>query len=290
MKNQVSWVLIWMCGVVVGSNVALPRGNARQMQYPFSATMTESGVVFVADTHASAIWRFENGELEKYFEASKEYRTPLNRPQCVALDPGGDLLVGDSATSDVYRFDDAGNPVPLTGGKLGIPRAIVVTPGGDLMVADRESHCIWKVPVDDGEPERFAAVQGVIGMCGDKDGTLWVTSGRKPKLQKISPDGQINAVVTDAPFQLPQEVAIDDSETVFVADNYAKTIWKIDPGQKPVPWVTGDPLVSPIGVTWTGDKLIVTDPRAKAVFQVDASGKITQRVPADWPKRIHSAH
>ncbi|MFO7903697.1 MAG: NHL repeat-containing protein [Pirellulaceae bacterium] len=280
MKNQMSRVLIWMCGVAVGSNVALPRGQAQRMQYPFAATMAENGVVFVADSHAPAIWAFENGELEKYFEASKDYRTPLNRPQCLALDPDGNLLVGDSATREVYRFDDAGNPVPLTDGKIGIPRAIVVMPGGDLMVTDRELHCIWKVPADGGVPERFAAVQGVIGMCGDDDGNLWVTSGRKPKLRKITPDGETNAVVTDGPFQFPQEVAIDDSNTVFVADNYAKTIWKISPGRKPVPWVEGDPLVSPIGVTWTGDKLIVTDPHAKAVFQVDDSGTVTQLVPA----------
>lgn len=287
MKNQMCrglmwmrWVLIWVCGVSLGSHVALPPAKAQQMQYPFSATSTKSGVVFVVDTHASAVWRFENGELEKYFEASKEYRTPLNCPQCVTLDADGNLLGGDSATREACRFDDAGNPRPLTDGKIGIPRAIVVMPGGDLMVTDRELHCIWKVPADGGLPERFAAVQGVIGMCGDKDGNLWVTSGRKPKLRKISPDGQINAVVADGPFQFPQEVAIDDSKTVFVADNYAKTIWKISPGQEPVPWVEGDPLVSPVGVSWTGDTLMVTDAHAKALFEVDASGNVTQLVPA----------
>ena len=116
------------------------------MQYPISAVAAADGTIYVADTIAPAIWKIKAGKIEKYFEGSKKYRTPMNRPCCLAIDGGGKLLVGDSATREVYRFDDAGKPTPLTKGKIGIPRAIVVMPGGDLMVTDQELHCIWKVP------------------------------------------------------------------------------------------------------------------------------------------------
>jgi len=49
--------------------------------------------------------------------------------RCVAAgiyDDQGKLLAGDSATREVYRFDEAGNPVPLTKGKIGIATAIAV--------------------------------------------------------------------------------------------------------------------------------------------------------------------
>lgn len=274
-------IVIWICGILLSGVVAPSMGRAQEMQYPFCSTVTEGGTIFIADTHAPAMWEFQSGTLEQYFDGSKTYRTPLNRPQCVAVGPDGHLLAGDSATREVYRFDQAGQPVPLTDGKIGIPRAVAVMPDGNLMVTDRELHCIWNLPADGGTPKRFANVQGIIGMCADSDGNLWVTSGRTPKLRRISPDGKSTGVVDDAPFQFPQEVAIDRSGTVFVADNYAKTIWKIAPGTDPVAWVEGDPLVSPVGVACAGDKLFVTDPHAKAVFEVDASRNVTQLIPAD---------
>ena len=33
--------------------------------------------------------------------------------------------------------------------------------------------------------------------------------------------------------------------------------------------VAGDPLVGPVGITRAGDKLLIADPKAKAVFQVE---------------------
>ena len=61
---------------------------------------------------------------------------------------------------------------------------------------------------------------------------------------------------------------------------FTKTIWKIPLGGEPAKLAEGDPLVRPAGITRSGDKLIVTDPRAKAVFQIDMSGKVTKLAPA----------
>ena len=85
--------------------------------------------------------------------------------------------------------------------------------------------------------------------------------------------------MSDGPLEFPQDVTVDDAKNVFVADNYAKTIWKIAEGKAPEKFVTGDPLISPVGITRLGDKLIVTDPRAKALFQIDSDGKITKISP-----------
>ncbi len=280
MKNRIYQLLICVCAVTWSLNAALPAGNAQEMQYPISAAAAEDGTVYVADTKTPAIWKIKDGKLEMYFEGSKKYRTPMNRPRCLAIDGDGRLLVGDSATREVYRFDETGKPMPLTEGKIGIPRAIVVMPSGDLMVTDQELHCIWKVPAAGGVPEKFVAVPGVIAMCADKEGDLWVTSAPKHDLRKISPDGKIENVITDGPFQFPQEVAVDDAKTVYIADNYAKAIWKVPLGKAPVKLAEGAPLVSPAAITRSGDKLIVTDPHAKAVFQIDASGKVSKLAPA----------
>ena len=65
-------------------------------------------------------------------------------------------------------------------------------------------------------------------------------------------------------------------KTAFVTDGYSKAVWKIPPGGKPEKWVSGDPLVNPVGLTWKKDNLLVVDPRANAVFEVTPDGKVTK--------------
>ena len=47
------------------------------------------------------------------------------------------------------------------------------------------------------------------------------------------------------------------------------------PDGKPEKWAAGEPLVNPVGLDWRDDNLLVVDPRAKGVFQIDADGKIS---------------
>ncbi len=180
----------------------------------------------------------------------------------------------------MYRFDGAGKPEPLTQGSVGIPRTIVVLPSGELLVADQELHCIWKIPGSGGKPQRWVAVPGLVCMCADSDGVLWVTGGPKQHLRKITPDGKIEDVVTKGPFQFPQEIVVDESQNLLIADNYAKAIWRVVPGQQPEKLVEGAPLVNPTGISRGAGGLLITDPRAQAIFQVDADGKLTKLAPS----------
>jgi hypothetical protein len=61
----------------------------------------------------------------------------------------------------------------------------------------------------------------------------------------------------------------------YVCDTYAKSVWKVTAG-KPAKWLTGDPLVSPVGMAWLGSDLILADPRAKAVIRVNPEGKASK--------------
>ena len=279
MKYPIRQWAIFAGSIIVACLFVARGACAEEMQYPVAAAVAQDGTIFVADINAPAIWKIKDGKIEKYFEGSKKFRTPLNRPRCLAIDENGKLLAGDSATREVYRFDDSGKPVPLTKGNIGIPRSIAVLPNGELMVSDQELHCIWKVPAAGGDPVKLVDVPGIIALCVDKDGELWLTSGPKNALQRVSPDGKIENVVTESPILFPQDVAVDDAKTVYIADNYSKAIWKVVAGQAPEKLVEGDPLVGPVGITRSGDKLIVTDPRAKAVFQIDAAGKLTKIAP-----------
>jgi sugar lactone lactonase YvrE len=200
----------------------------------------------------------------------------LNAVRCVALDKTGSLLAGDSATREVYRFGDDGKPVPLTNGGIGIPMGITVDSKGQLLVADLELHRIWKVPAEGGEPEQLAEVPAPRGVCIDDDDNLWVVSHGKDHVVRVSPDGKVETVVKGRPFQFPHTIVLDQDKTAYVCDGYAKAVWKVPPGGEPAKWVSGEPLVNPVGLAQRGDGLLVVDPRANAVFEVDATGKPTK--------------
>lgn len=247
-----------------------------ELQYPL-AIAVQGETVYLADRNLPGIWKSENGKLSVYFQASKKFRTPLNAPRCLAVDKQGRLYAGDSATREVYRFTAEGKPEPLTEGTIGIPMGIAVTADGDLLVSDLEVHRIWKVTLSDEKPrtETYAEVAAPSGVCLDGDGRLWVVSRGTNAVYRVAADKKVDVVVSGRAFEFPHAVLVDGEGTAFVSDGYAKAIWKVPAKGQPEQWVAGEPLVNPVGLAWQNDNLLVVDPRAKAVFQVDRDAKVS---------------
>ena len=265
----------------VGLLVAIASPAMAQMQYPLAITAAESGELYVADRELPGVWRADSGKLSVYFQGSKKFRTPLNAVRCLALDRSGALLAGDSSTREIYRFDKDAKPVPLTSGGIGIPMGIAVNSQGEIFVSDLELHRVVKVPDQGGKPELLAEVQAPRGVWIDGQDRLWVVCQEKNRqLVRIAPDGKVETVVEGRPFQFPHTVVVGSDNWAYVTDGYAKADWRIAPGEKPQKWFSGDPLVNPVGMFMGKSGLLVVNPHAKAVFQVDASGK---------PKRLDLA-
>lgn len=256
------------------SALASVRPVTAQMLYPLSAVAGEAGTIYVADRNLPGIWKIENGKLSRFFEGSKRYRTPLYAVRCVILDKAGALLVGDTATREVYRFGSDGKPAPLTNGGIGMPMSIAVNSKGDLLVADLELHRIVKVPAAGGKPESVAEVNAPRGLAIDGDDNLWVVS--PDKIVRVTPDGKLETVVEGRPFLFPHNIAVAPDKTAYVTDGYAQAVWKIPPGGQPEKWVSGEPLVNPVGLSWRGANLLVVDPRANAVLEITPDGKIAK--------------
>jgi len=245
------------------------------MEYPLGLAVTESGAFYVADRNLPGVWRADGTDLSLYFKGSKQFRTPLNAIRCLAIDGSGSLLAGDSATREVYRFDGDGKPVPLTDCGIGIPMGIAVDSKGQILVSDLELHRIWKVPKEGGKPVLVAEVPAPRGVCIDSKDHLWVVSHGKNQLVRVAPDGAVETVVEGRPFQFPHAVVLGTDNAAYVCDGYAKAIWKVASGEKPKKWVSGEPLINPVGMAWQDDSLLVVDPHAKTVFPVDPNGKVT---------------
>jgi len=254
----------------------VPKSATAQMEYPLSIAVAESGKLYIADRNLPGVWQIDGSDLSTLFKGSILFRTPLNAVRCVALDKNGSVLAGDSATREVYRLGEDVEPTPLTDGGIGIPMGIAVDSKGQLLVADLELHRIWKVPAQGGKPEQLAEVQAPRGVCIDDDDNLWVVSHGKDQIVRVSPSGEVETVVKGRPFQFPHTIVVGKDKTAYVCDGYAKAIWKVPLGGKPAKWVSGEPLVNPVGLARHGDGLLVVDPRANAVFEIDAAGKSTK--------------
>src|SRR5262245_50604710 len=130
--------------------------HADELQYPLSVAAGKDGVIYVADKDMHGIWKISAGKLEPLFRGSNKFRTPLNAVWCVGVDPKGRVVAGDSATREVYRFNDRNEPEPLTTGGVGIPWALAFDSKGDILVCDLEIHQVVKVPSAGGQPVKVA--------------------------------------------------------------------------------------------------------------------------------------
>jgi hypothetical protein len=111
----------------------------------------------------------------------------------------------------------------------------------------------------------------------DSEGRLIaVCHSGKDAVLRLSVDGKDREVlVPGRPFQFSHHVVIGPMGELYIADGYAKTIWKVEPNsQKAVALVTGEPLFGPVGIALMGDTLLIADPKVKAILRRTPDGKI----------------
>ncbi|MCA9035842.1 MAG: NHL repeat-containing protein [Planctomycetaceae bacterium] len=276
---------------IVSAQDANDKPLVSEFQYPLAVAAAPDGTVFVADRTMPGIWKLTEGKKSVFFQASKRFRTPLNAVRCLAFDHEGKLLAGDSSTREVYRFDDQGQPQPLTNGWIGIPMAIAVAPDGTIYTADLELHRIWKMPAEGSkEPEEFAVINSPRGLTLDPEGNLWVlsTSSKNGQIQKVKPDGTIEFFIKGHPFNLPHNIVRTDDGSFFVTDNYEHCVWKITADGQKQQWIAGAPMDRPVGLCRSGENLLIADPHIRTIFSLapDKTLSVLASSPVDPPANL----
>lgn len=265
---------IAIVGLIFGGARALVAAEDG-MKYPLAVAVGRDSTVYVADRDLPGIWKFADNKWSIYFQGSKKFRTPLNAVRCLAIDHEGKLLAGDSATREIYRFDDAGQPQPLTKGNVGIPMAITVAKDGTIYASDIEIQRIVKVVAAGGEPEVVVELAAVRGLTMDAEGRLIAVSHGKDAIVRLSADGKERTVLVEGrPFQFSHHVVLGPAGEMYIADGYAKAIWKVDPMAAPVQYISGEPLKNPVGIAMQGETLLIADPHVKAILRRTADGHL----------------
>lgn len=257
--------------------------HSQEMQYPLSVAVATDNSLYVADRLLPGIWKITEGKAKLFYQGDKKFRTPLNAVRTVAVSNEGRVFAGDSSTREIYSIDSNGKATPLTDGRIGIPVDIAIDAAGDLFVSDLETQRIWKVASGGGEPKEVVTLAAPRGLFVDKKDRLWAiaASGDQP-LVRVGNDGTVEPVVRERIFHFPHDVVVGDDGTAFVSDNYARAIWKVTSDGKATQWISGDPLMGPVGLALHNDLVVIADPQSKAIFQCGRDGKPI-RVASDVP-------
>lgn len=143
----------------------------------------ESDVLLVTDHLGGAIWRVTtDGEADTWIS------DPLLEPDM-----------------------EAENPVGADG--------LAVHPEGDIYVDNLNTGSIIRVPVDDGsageleEVIRNDSLVGADGMTIDENGALYVAVNAENEIVRVTPEYDIETVVTGSPLDFPADVHFGTTET-----------------------------------------------------------------------------
>ncbi len=247
--------------------------DAAELAYPLSVAVSGDDL-YVVDLDLPGVWKAGAEPRALLVRGSNLLRKPMNRPRAIAIHPDGGLLVGDSATREVYAIGaDGGEPKPLTDGYIGNVMAIAVSPDGKTVyVGDAEKRALFRFPIEGGKCDLVARVNA-RGLAFDSDGKLWAITPDDAAVQRVDVESkEVEKVITGRPFQYPNGLAWAGDHG-YVTDGYGKCIWKFTADGKTEKWHEGDPLVGPVGIAVTEGSVFVADPKKKQLFEINRESK-----------------
>jgi sugar lactone lactonase YvrE len=240
--------------------------------YPLAVAVAGEEI-FVVDLDLPGVWK-AGQQRELFVRGTKLLRKPMNRPRCVIAHPTGGILVGDTATREIYWIESANaEPKPLNGGYIGIPMALALSPDNKtIYVGDAEKRATFRLPLEGGKPELVARVNA-RGLAFDSEGKLWAVTPDDAAIQRINVDSkEVENIVTGRPFQYPNGLCWAGDHG-YVTDGYGKCIWKFTADGKTEKWHEGAPLVGPVGIAVSETAIFVADPKQKQVYEFNRQSK-----------------
>jgi len=162
----------------------------------------------------------------------------------IAVDPGGNIFVSDSANSGVYKFDSSTHPVGTfqvefnTQEDMWVPPSIAVAPDSTFSIADPLNEEVTMYS-ENGQYAGEYGVPGIVCMCqGPNYSTLAITS--IDRHENINVYDEFGSLVETIPAPPRHRGMIDPAFVTMDCDHQGNTyisygmppyrIWKVTPG------------------------------------------------------------
>lgn len=222
-----------------------------------------SGTIYVADTNNNRVRRISPNGIVQTAAGSGKASDPvtsgvatsagLSAPLAVAVDPSGDLYIGDSG-GRLIKVTTDGNYTTLATG-LDI-LAITVDSSGNVLVLGRSllrkvapnksvtsiaGNGICTISGDSGPAIKATiCTNGFGGVAVDQDGSIYVAN--TPGIRQITPDGNIKTIagnggyleVADGspglvtPLDAPGRIGLDSKGNMYIAEKGKSRVRKLD--------------------------------------------------------------
>lgn len=130
-----------------------------------------------------------------------------------------------------------------------------------------------------GDAKDSAAVRLVApgAVAGSPDSGLWIADARLPGIVKFSAGKPVELAfkggkTNRSPLASPRALAVDSRGNLFVADTATSEVYRLKPGEPPVP-LTNGAFEIPMGLAiGKNDVLYVADMRLSTIFRMPISG------------------
>ena len=244
-------------------------------QYPIAVAVGD-GEIFTVDLDLPGIWRTDQSGRTLWRAGSPYLRKTLNRPRPVVMHPEGGIIVGDSATREVYHLVADQPPRPLQNGFLGIPMALAVSPDRrTLYIGDAERRAVFRIPLaglEDEQTPELVTRTNARGLAFDDQGNLYALTPDADAVVRIDIGAKtVETVLGDRPFGYPGGLAWKDG-VGYVSDVYGKKIWKFTADANVETFFEGNELQGPVLIAAGADSLYVPDPKSKRVLRLPFDG------------------
>ncbi len=243
-------------------------GNSARFNYPHGITVDSAGNLYIADLANNRIRMINTqgvvstlaGSLSGSSTNTIGALATFNQPAQCYFAPDGNIYVGERGNHMIRKLSFQPNygiqTLATKGISLNWAHDITKDSQGNYFVANRGSHQILKITSDgtstvfagtgragfldhtDGKQAKFNNPCSVV--C-DRDDNVYVTDLVNNRIRKITPNGSVttfvgsgaggvkNAIGTEAAFNYPYYIRIDQSGNFYVSEWSGHVIRKITP-------------------------------------------------------------
>jgi uncharacterized protein (TIGR03437 family) len=215
-------------------------------------------IVSTLDAYGGLVRFAGDGEFGRFGDGVRATEASLDGPIGVGLDIFGNVLIVEEAGRRVRKVNGAGRVVTVAGnGDLADPVAATGDRWGRIWIADYLGNQVLCVLSDgsvhavagngergysgDGGPAWLARLNRPRGVAVDEAGNVYIADSGNHRLRRVSPEGEIVTVggsgvrgysgdyglATEALFDTPAGLAVDERGSLYVADRGNHRIRKI---------------------------------------------------------------
>jgi len=202
--------------------------TSAKLSGPSGVAVDTAGNLYIADTLNNCIRKVTadgtistfagTGALNPLGDGGPATKAAITEPSSVAVDAAGNVYIADTLNARVRK----------------------VAPGG--IISTVAGHSVIGY-TGDGGPATSAALSLITGLAVDSSGNLFIADSANHRVRKVNPSGIISTFVgnglfrfsgdggpaTSATFYLPESIAVDAMNNIYVADTNNDRIRKIDP-------------------------------------------------------------